>query len=104
MGSNRLSGKGGSGGGLGSRIVIQRPVRTGQSREGIRVRGVSQIGSSLGNHSTNSGKILRKAVEPVRGGPRPTAADVPLGNAVATQGIGVGGGRTVTRSGGQGTH
>ena len=70
MATNRLS-KGSAGGGLGSKNVRGVGVRTGQSREGIRERGVSQIGSSMGNHATASGKMLRKAVEPVRGGPMP---------------------------------
>jgi hypothetical protein len=105
--ANRLSGKGGSGGGLGSKNVNRVGVRTGATREGIRERGVSQIGSSLGNHSTAStasGKILRKAVEPVRGGPMPAGGNVPLGNQVSAEtNCGPGGSRTVMPSGGQGT-
>lgn len=102
--SNKLS-KGSAGGGMGSRKVTQRPVKTGSPAQGIRERGVSQIGSSLGNKSTNSGKMLRKAVEPVRGGPTPAGGNVPLGNEVsATTACGPGGSRVVMKSGGQGCH
>jgi hypothetical protein len=104
MATNKLS-RGSAGGGHGSRVVTQKPVRYGQPREGIRERGVSQIGSSMGNHATASGKMLRKAVEPVRGGPMPAGGNVPLGNQVSAEtNFGPGGSRTVMPSGGQGTH
>jgi len=72
----------------------------GQPAREQRPRGVSQIGQNMGNKSMNSGKVLRGAVEPVRGASLPS---VKLGNEVAKN-VGVGGpgaGRTVHPSGGQ---
>ncbi len=103
--SNRLS-KGGAGGGPGSRQVHRQEVREGKPRHGKNVRAVSQIGSSMGNHSTegrSADKILRKAVERMEGG-RGTPSE--LGNSVALN-IGKGGpgkGRQVYFTGSQQTH
>jgi hypothetical protein len=64
-----------SGGGITGKNVIRQGVRTrqgirtGQPARAMSPKGVSQIGSSMGNHSMEGGgKILRKAVEPTRGG------------------------------------
>ena len=57
------------GGGIGSRVVTKQPVRMGQPARGVNPKGVSQIGSSIGNHSMDSGgKPLTRSVEPVRVG------------------------------------
>ncbi len=84
------------GGGPGSRVVTQQPVRTGQPAREINPRGVSQIGSQMGNKATNSGKILKGAVEPVRGQRMPS---VPLGNETALSKT-----RAVYGTGTQGQH
>jgi hypothetical protein len=100
--SNQLS-RGGAGGGMGSRVVRPGPARMGQPAREQRPRGVSQIGQNMGNHATNSGRVLRGGVEPVRGAAMPS---VPLGNEVAKN-VGAGGpgrGRTVMTSGTQGQH
>ena len=95
--------RGNAGGGMGSRVARPGPVRMGQPAREQRPRGVSQIGSSMGSHSTDSGKVLRGAVEPVRGARMPS---VPLGNEVAKNvgGGGPGTGRAVMTSGTQGQH
>jgi hypothetical protein len=77
-------------------------VRTGASARVMTPRGVSQIGSSLGNHPTEGGGKVSRAVEPVRGANLPAGLSVPLGNEIATKGLGVGGGREVMKSGSQG--
>jgi hypothetical protein len=96
-----------AGGGIRSKNVRRQPVRYGQSAQEKKVRGVSQIGQSMGNHATQSGRILTRAVEPVRGGPIPGVGSIKLGNEVARN-VGKGGcgtGRTLYgQSGTQGTH
>jgi hypothetical protein len=100
--SNRMSG---AGGGPGSRVVKQQQVRTGRPAGEMRPAGVSQIGASMGNHATDSGKTLRGAVEAVRGSKVPAGGSVPLGNQTALNaGQGAGAGRTVMRSGSQQQH
>jgi hypothetical protein len=93
-------------GGLGSRVVVRPGVRVGAPAREQRPAGVSQIGSSIGNHATEGPKILRKGVEPVRGAPIAGGLNVKLGNEVAKN-VGLGGpgkGREVMRSGSQSTH
>lgn len=108
----RKSGTGGAGmrksgvgscGGLGNNKVTRVTPRDGAPAREMRPKGVSQIGSSRGNHATNHGKLLHKDVEPVRG---KRMDSVPLGNEVARN-VGKGGpgtGRTVFASGSQGQH
>jgi hypothetical protein len=94
------------GGGIRSKNVTRQPVRYGQSAQEKKVRGVSQIGQSMGNHATQSGRTLTRAVEPVRGGPIPGVGSVKLGNEVARN-VGTGGpgaGRMVHASGSQTQH
>jgi hypothetical protein len=93
-----------SGGGSTSRNVVRPGMRNGQPSTRINPRGVSQIGSSMSNHSMDSsGKKLTKSVEPVRGASMP---GVKLGNEVAKNvgGGGPGAGRQVMGSGTQGQH
>jgi hypothetical protein len=100
----KRSSRSGTGGGIGSRIVTKQPVRTGQPAREMRHKGVSQIGSSLGDHATDAGgKALTRSVEPVRG---QRMASVALGNEVAKNvgGGGPGAGRTVMKSGTQAQH
>jgi hypothetical protein len=91
------------GGGAGSRQVVSKPVRTGGPNRGANVKGVSQIGESMGNHITESRKVLRNVPQAVFDG----RAAIPsrLGNEIATN-VGRGGpgaGRVVHRSGSQQT-
>jgi hypothetical protein len=88
-----------SGGGSTSRNNVRPGVRNGQPARAQSPRGVSQIGSSMGNKAMNDPKKLTKAVEPVRGVAMP---DHRLGNETAkAAGQGPGAGRTVMRSGSQ---
>jgi hypothetical protein len=94
----RKSGKG-SGGGIGMNKNVSPGVRTGLRARAISERGVAQIGSSIGNHSTDKAKILTKGVEPVRGPLKPAGkpGGIELGNSVALN-VGKGGcgtGRTL---------
>jgi hypothetical protein len=83
--------------------INQIGVRNGQPSTRINPRGVSQIGSSMGNKAMNDPKQLTKAVEPVRAGAMP---GVRLGNEVAKNvgGGGPGSGRSVMKSGSQHGH
>jgi hypothetical protein len=89
-----------SGGGSTSRNVVRPGMRNGQPARAQSPRGVSQIGSSMGNKAMNDPKKLTKAVEPVRAGAMP---DHRLGNEVAKNvgGGGPGSGRSVMKSGSQ---
>ena len=105
MSKNRMTG-GGAAGGPGSR-AMHAPTTyfTGHPGTKISPRGVSQIGSSMGNHSMdNAGKKLTKSVEPVRQGLVPIGGPhgVPLGVEVAASTVcGPGGSRSVSKSGSQ---
>lgn len=92
------------GGGYGSRQVVEEGNRLGARANEMRPRGVSQIGSSMGNHRTDASGKASRAVEAVKGQPLPAGLSVPLGNAVAlnVNGGGPGTGREVMRSGSQG--
>ncbi len=59
-----------AGGGLGSRVVTNsKSARKIEPRAmAINPRGVSQIGSAMGNHATDSGKKLTRAQEPIGAG------------------------------------
>jgi hypothetical protein len=60
--------------------------------EAVRHEGAAQIGSSTGNHATDSTKTLHRAAEKVRGAQRPAGSPggVMLGNAAALN-VGCGG-------------
>ena len=98
-----------AGGGIRSKNVTRQPVRYGERAREMHPKGVSQIGTQRANHSTNSSKILRKDIEPVRGELKPSGGPggVPLGNEVAKN-VGKGGpgaGRVLYgQSGSQGQH
>jgi len=63
--------------------------------------GVSQIGSAMGEHATETGKVLRKSVERMHG-VSPVNASQKLGNQVSAETVcGPGGSRTVMRSAGK---
>ena len=111
MKRNALSGSGGKGGGPGGR-ALGKPTQyfTGQPSNNTSPRGVSQIGSGLGNHVSGidgGGKKVGGAVEPMYGGKMPGVGATKLGNEVALNvgGGGVGTGRTLYgQSGVQGQH
>lgn len=69
-------------GGIKSRVVTERPVRTGMGARKINERGVSQIGQSLGDHITERRGTVNP-VERVRAGAMGGMGNVPLGNATA---------------------
>jgi hypothetical protein len=56
-------------GGLKSRNVVSKPVRTGAGARGIDKKWVSQVGQSIGNHVTMRGESLKgvRAVDPIQG-------------------------------------
>lgn len=88
----------GSGGGLGMNKKVKVPVRVGQRAEAIREKGVAQIGTLRGDHSTSRSKILTGDVEKVRGAQRTPSqpGGVPLGNVTAAATVaGPGGSRNL---------
>ena len=105
---SRQSGKrSNAGGGIGSCVVVEKNVRTGKGGRGVSPRGASQIGSSMGNHSTERAAILTGAVEPLYQGPAPAGNTVQYGNqkALDVGKGGVGTGREIIgKSGSQGQH
>jgi len=89
------------GGGLKSRQVVNKPVRTGVGARGISTRWVSQIGQSMGNHITERGEPVRgvRARDPYRGGAMNPAK---YGNEIATATVAKpGGSREIFKSGSQ---
>jgi hypothetical protein len=82
-----------AGGGPGSRVVQEVGVRNGMPARVMSPRGVSQIGSSMGNHTTGNSGRTRSPIEPVRGANLPAGLSVPLGNALATNVAGGGPGK-----------
>lgn len=93
-----------SGGGINSRNVKSVGVKTGQPRRKVSPRGTSQIGSSLGNHSTDRREISPNAVEKVFTGKQ--GISQPMGNTAAASTVcGPGGSRNLYgKSGVQGVH
>lgn len=91
-----------AGGGINSLVNVSPGVRKGAPATGVRPAGVSQFGSTIGNHATGSGKALRGGAEKYSGA-TPAGGRQKLGNEVALN-VGKGGpgaGRTVMRSGSQ---
>lgn len=91
------------GGGIGSRATnAPTTYFTGQPSTRINPKGVSQVGQSIGNHATDSGRMLRGGVEPVRQGAMGGVGSVPLGNQTSLEaGQGPGSGRQVHACGSQ---
>jgi hypothetical protein len=86
--------------GIRSKNVVRKPVRTGAARQGPHVAGVAQIGQRVGDHSTEKRSSSGYRGEDLIGPKRPIS--VKLGNEVAaTTTCGVGGSRTIYKSGGQ---
>jgi hypothetical protein len=90
-------------GGIGSKNVVRKPVRTGAGAKAKVVAGVAQIGQRQGNHITEQGATSYGGVSMRDGaGYNP----VKYGNEVALN-VGAGGpgkGREVMRTGSQGCH
>ena len=92
----------GSGGGLGSRPVkhVKAPKAEPYPNK-MSVKGVSQIGQAMGNHITEDSKILKNVIRPVYDG---RGYAPPVGPTDNVKAAGVGGGRTIYRTGVQGQH
>jgi hypothetical protein len=93
-----------AGGGHGSKVVVEKPVKTGRGNLGVSVGSVSQLGNKIGNHVTaDGGKSTNYRGEgPIHQGAGFRPAE--MGNAVAAATkCGVGGSRTIYSSGSQGT-
>ena len=89
-----------AGGGIGSAVNREVGVRTGRGAQEQRVRGVSQVGQSIGNKATDTGKVKGVPSEVIQGKRLPPGLSVPLGNETASRaGSGPGAGREVMRSG-----
>ncbi len=88
-------------GGIGSRVVKQGSVRTGDPARGINPGHVAQQGRALGNHATDA---QGKRLNPVEPKFTQSPPSVKLGNEVAKNdgGGGPGAGRTVMTTGSQG--
>jgi hypothetical protein len=86
-----------AGGGIGSRVNVEKPVRVGDRSRNVNERGVSQIGQQLSNHATEGSSKLGRAAENVYGGRAPQGGPggIKLGNEVElnVQGGGPGTGR-----------
>ena len=92
--------KGKAGGGIRSKNVVRKPVRTGQQRERIRPSGVAQIGQRQGNHITEQGATSYGGIGLRAGQGFPSE----LGNTIAARTVCCpGGSRTIHRSGSQAT-
>lgn len=89
----------GSGGGYGSRTIVKSAApKTEPKARAINPKGVSQIGSSMGNKVMDRGKVVHGAIEPVRDG---KGYAMPVGPSDNVKAVGVGGGRTVYHCGTQ---
>jgi hypothetical protein len=92
-----------AGGGLGSRPVKHsKSPKAEPKAHAMNKNWVSQIGSSLGNHITERG---HKPLKGVRADPhKGQGYSPPVGPTDNVAACGVGGGRTIYKSGYQGTH
>jgi hypothetical protein len=93
-----------SGGGITSNKLKNVKLNLGSPNRIVNPAGASQIGAMMGNHADTVGRTGGNPATPLHGGP---AYNPPprMGNEVAQSTVaGVGGSRTVMRSGSQGTH
>jgi hypothetical protein len=87
-------------GGIRSKTVVSKPVRTGAARRHIQKAGVAQLGQMQGSHATNKGDTGYRGVGLI--GPRHPISE-PLGNEVSARTVcGPGGSREVMKTGSQG--
>jgi hypothetical protein len=94
----------GSGGGYGMNKNVSPPVRTGSGSFNARPAGVAQIGTAIGDHSTNSGRSTGYRGEKLHG---PAERNFPtkFGNEVAANTVcGPGSSRTIYKTGAQDLH
>jgi hypothetical protein len=92
------------GGGIGSKVVRREGTRDGSPGIGVGPGWTSQLGSAIGNHSTEQGRNLKYQGEAMRLPRGPAGSQQPLGNELAKN-VGKGGpgvGREVMRCGSQG--
>jgi hypothetical protein len=70
------------GGGSGSRVVTERPVRVGDRSKNVNVRAVSQVGQALGNKAGTDQGARVNPVEATYKGRAPAGGPggIPLGN------------------------
>jgi hypothetical protein len=90
------------GGGYGSRQHVEKPIHTGTGSRGTNPGGVGQLGQMQGSHVTR-GEESNYRGDPLHSGR--TFQPVPFGNEVALN-VGPGGcgtGRTIYKTGSQGT-
>jgi hypothetical protein len=89
-------------GGLKSRTVTYVRAPKAEPRPHAKsVKGVSQIGTSIGNHITGKGKVLRSTVRDIDAG---RGYSPPVGPSDNVAAVGVGGSRNIYRTGVQGRH
>jgi hypothetical protein len=96
-----------SGGGITSKNLVHKPVKTGQGALKDNVKAVSQIGQAMGNKATDHSRLINP-VERLRAGALGAMGSVPLGNQRSAElsgaNAGCGKGREVARAGSQGTY
>jgi hypothetical protein len=91
-------------GGIASKVNVQPRVRTGTGSHSTRPAGVAQIGAMQGDHVTNRAGSTGYRGERLHN-PSKNFQPVPFGNQVAATTVcGVGGSRTTSHCGSQGTH
>jgi hypothetical protein len=94
--------RGSGGGGYGSRPHVEKPVKTGTGSRSANPGGVGQLGNMQGSHVTR-GEESNYRGDPLHSGR--SFQPVPFGNEVALN-VGPGGcgtGRTIYKTGSQGT-
>jgi hypothetical protein len=74
-------------GGIHSRQVVSKPVRTGQRAERVHQGGAGQIGIAQGSHVMDRRRDSGYRGEPLRGALRPAGGPggVPLGNELSVK-------------------
>ena len=93
----------GSGGGIGMNKNVQPPVRTGSGSRSTRPAGTAQIGTAIGDHTTNRPGSTEYRGEKLHGPAERNFQPVKFGNEIALN-VGKGGcgtGRTVYKTGTQ---
>jgi hypothetical protein len=105
MSKNRMTG-GGAGGGPGSKSLARvNQYFTGQPSTRVSPKGVSQLGSSMGNHATGSSRVLPNPGTPLKAGAFGGPGSTELGNSCAVGTVcKPGGSRTIHPTAGQAQH
>jgi hypothetical protein len=94
------------GGGIASTQHVKTSVKTGAGSFNARPAGVAQLGYSVGDHATHSGKSTGYRGEKLHGPDGRNFQKVPFGNekALDVKGGGPGPGREIYKTGTQTTH